>query len=83
MEPFIDSVKALHHANGTEARREEFKRFVNEFGTHYAATTEMGTKLSIERRYVETDYAGLVFYIRRSKAHVVDAIQVLYPRLNN
>ena len=43
MEPFIDSVVALDKAD-TEARRTEFKRFVNEFGTHYASTTEMGTR---------------------------------------
>ena len=30
---------------------DEFKRFVNEFGTHYSGTSDMGTKLSIERRY--------------------------------
>jgi hypothetical protein len=36
-------------------RQQEFKRFVNEFGTHYASTTEMGTKISIERRYTQTE----------------------------
>ncbi len=34
-----------------EEREQEFKRFINEFGTHYASTSEMGTKLTIERRY--------------------------------
>lgn len=51
VEPFIDSVKALALANGTAERIAEFKRFVNEFGTHYSSTSEMGTKLSVERRY--------------------------------
>ena len=32
-------------------REREFKRFINEFGTHYASKSEMGTKLTIERRY--------------------------------
>ena len=31
--------------------KEAFKHFINEFGTHYAAATELGTKLTIERRY--------------------------------
>ena len=43
MQPFIDSVVALSKAN-IERRRTEFKRFVNEFGTHYSSTTEMGTR---------------------------------------
>ena len=43
MEPFIDSVVALNKAEKND-RRAEFKRFVSEFGTHYASTTEMGTR---------------------------------------
>ena len=43
MEPFIDSVVALSKAEKGD-RRAEFKRFVSEFGTHYASTTEMGTR---------------------------------------
>ena len=43
MEPFIDSVVALSKAKEGD-RRAEFKRFVSEFGTHYASTTEMGTR---------------------------------------
>ena len=43
MEPFIDSVVALSKAKEDD-RRAEFKRFVSEFGTHYASTTEMGTR---------------------------------------
>ena len=54
MEPFIDSVVALDKAD-TEARRTEFKRFVNEFGTHYASTTEMGTR--------ELQFFGGTFYL--------------------
>lgn len=30
-------------------------RFVNEFGTHYASTSEMGTKITIERRYTSKE----------------------------
>ena len=46
MQPFIDSVVALDKAD-SGGRRNEFKRFVNEFGTHYASTTEMGTREGI------------------------------------
>ena len=35
-----------------------FKNFVNEFGTHYAAITELGTKLTIERRYSAKERAS-------------------------
>jgi hypothetical protein len=51
VEPFIEAVKALAKAQSKEDRLIEFKRFIDEFGTHYASTTEMGTKLAIERRY--------------------------------
>ena len=44
MQPFVDSVVALAKIETDDARRAEFKRFVNEFGTHYASTTEMGTR---------------------------------------
>ena len=36
----------------------EFKRFINEFGTHYSSAAEMGTKLSIERRYSASERSG-------------------------
>ena len=50
VQPFIDVVHNL--ANTKEDDREEaFRRFVSEFGTHYSRTSEMGTKLTIERRY--------------------------------
>ena len=55
VEPFIDSVKALALATGNAERKAEFRRFVNEFGTHYASTSEMGTKLSVERRYSDKE----------------------------
>ena len=44
VQPFVDSVVALAKVDTDDARRTEFKRFVNEFGTHYASTTEMGTR---------------------------------------
>lgn len=58
VDPFIDAIKALHLADDEELRLIEFKRFVNEFGTHYASTSEMGTKLTIERRYSAKERAG-------------------------
>ncbi len=61
VEPFVDSVKALHAvtaAPSASKRVDEFKRFVNEFGTHYASTTEMGTRLSIETRYTKQERAS-------------------------
>ena len=61
VQPFIDSVKALNQVilKGDKDRQiQEFKRFVNEFGTHYASTTELGTKLIIERRYTAQERKG-------------------------
>ena len=61
-QPFIDTVKSMNEAimNGTLAHQlQEFKRFVNEFGTHYASSTELGTKLSIERRYSSQERRGV------------------------
>ena len=61
MQPFIDSIKALNQVilKGDKDRQiQEFKRFVNEFGTHYASTTELGTKLIIERRYTAQEREG-------------------------
>lgn len=56
VQPFMDAVFALHLASENEQKRIlEFKRFVNEFGTHYASTSEMGTKISIERRYSQRE----------------------------
>ena len=50
VDPFIDAVKALHWATEKDdatTKLIEFKRFINEFGTHYASTSEMGTKLRL------------------------------------
>ena len=61
VEPFLDSVKSMHSVikNGdTNAQVREFKRFVNEFGTHYSSAAEMGTRISIERRYSATERSG-------------------------
>ena len=61
-EPFIDTVKALNDAilKGSVAKQvQEFRRFVNEFGTHYASTTELGTKLTVERRYTRQEREGV------------------------
>ena len=59
VDPFIDAVKALQLASDDNEAQKlvEFKRFVNEFGTHYASTSEMGTKLCIERRYSSKERA--------------------------
>ena len=46
-------IKQLYAA-GLKKKKDQlsaFKHFINEFGTHYAAATELGTKLTIERRY--------------------------------
>ncbi|CAB4058247.1 unnamed protein product [Lepeophtheirus salmonis] len=53
VDPFIDSVKSLHGvtSKSDKVKKVELKRFINEFGTHYGSTSEMGTKLLIERRY--------------------------------
>ena len=51
--PFVETIKNLYAA-GLGSKKEKisaFKNFINEFGTHYAAITELGTKLTIERRY--------------------------------
>ena len=61
VEPFIDSVKSIYSViqNGDkEAQVQEFKRFVNEFGTHYSSAAEMGTRISIERRYSASERSG-------------------------
>ena len=61
VEPFLDSVKSMHSVvkNGdTNSQVREFKRFVNEFGTHYSSAAEMGTRISIERRYSATERSG-------------------------
>ena len=61
VEPFLDSVKSMHSVikNGdTNDQVREFKRFVNEFGTHYSSAAEMGTRISIERRYSATERSG-------------------------
>ncbi len=51
-EPFEAAVINLHMASlkGEGERMLAFKQFVSEFGTHYASITELGTKLSVERR---------------------------------
>ena len=50
---FVDSLQILYAAHfATEKERlKAFKHFVGEYGTHYASITELGTKLSVERRY--------------------------------
>jgi len=51
--PFQQYVLFLYRAtfSDNQTRINEYKKFVNEFGTHYSTTTEMGTKINIERRY--------------------------------
>ena len=58
--PFIETVRHLYIASmGDEEQKiEAFKNLVNEFGTHYAAITDLGTKLSIERRYSAKERAS-------------------------
>ena len=61
-EPFVDTVVSLNDAvlNGSMTHQlQEFKRFVNEFGTHYTSSTELGTKLTIERRYTSQERQGV------------------------
>ena len=61
VDPFLDAVEALHWATEKDdetSKLIEFKRFVNEFGTHYSTTSQMGTKLSIERRYTAQERAS-------------------------
>ena len=61
VEPFIDSIKSLNSvikSEDTDAQLREFKRFVNEFGTHYSSAAEMGTRISIERRYSASERSG-------------------------
>lgn len=59
VDPFVDSVKQLAEATNKDMKEriEVFKTFVNTYGTHYASTTEMGTKITIERRYTEVEWA--------------------------
>ena len=51
--PFEETIKSLYVAGlgPNKGKISAFKNFINEFGTHYAAITELGTKLTIERRY--------------------------------
>jgi len=51
--PFQQNVLYLYRATlaDNQTRLNEYKKFVNEFGTHYSTSTEMGTKINIERRY--------------------------------
>ncbi|XP_023334523.1 uncharacterized protein LOC111706009 isoform X2 [Eurytemora carolleeae] len=47
------NVLLLYNASFADegTKLEAFKAFINEFGTHYSSSTEMGTKISVERRY--------------------------------
>ena len=61
-EPFIDSVEALNEVilkGSLKQQVQEFRRFVNEFGTHYASTSELGTRLTTERRYTLQERKGV------------------------
>ena len=61
VEPFIDSVRSIYaviKSGNKNAQIREFKRFVNEFGTHYSSSAEMGTRISIERRYTAAERSG-------------------------
>lgn len=61
VEPFIDSVRSIYSvikSGNKNAQIREFKRFVNEFGTHYSSSAEMGTRISIERRYTAAERSG-------------------------
>ena len=54
---FVSAVRALAAVAGAgeERRAAEFKRFVGEFGTHYATTSKLGTRLVMERRYTKAE----------------------------
>ena len=49
-QPFKNAVTALSKAP-TEKRQEEFRKFIQEFGTHYVQKATVGARLSIVRRY--------------------------------
>ena len=42
-----------------DRREDEMRRFINEFGTHYSSTSELGTKLTIERRYTASERSSV------------------------
>lgn len=54
---FIEAVKGLNLASNHSSLKKdlEFKRFVNEFGTHYQKSTILGVKLYSERRYSQKE----------------------------
>ena len=66
-------------AHGNEEKKlEAFKNFVNEFGTHYAAITELGTKLSIERRYSAKVFIKLICIVLTLIVSVYTSFRIIY-----
>lgn len=55
--PFRDAILGLHLvSNQSQMRQElEFKRFIDEFGTHYASHTLLGVKLYSEFRFSKNE----------------------------
>ncbi|XP_023334455.1 uncharacterized protein LOC111705962 isoform X2 [Eurytemora carolleeae] len=57
MAPFESIVQLLYKTTAADnaTKLKVFKGFVREFGTHYSSSTDMGTKLTIERRYTSQE----------------------------
>ena len=64
---FVESVKSLESFNNKTSKEKgaEFRRFVNEYGTHYQTTSILGTRIVIETRFSN---------IERSSANKSDLI---------
>ena len=58
--PFLDAMKALEESNDKSRHHKmaEFKRFIDEFGTHFAKRTILGVRLLFERRYSAKEKSG-------------------------
>ena len=57
-EPFLEAIRGLYLASNKSDLEQKFelKRFIDEFGTHYASKTILGVKLLAERRYRQELY---------------------------
>ena len=55
--PFRDAILGLHLVanKSLPTQNMEFKRFINEFGTHYSSQTYLGVKVYSEFRYSENE----------------------------
>lgn len=57
MPSFMEAIKGLYLvSNESQTVQDfEFRRFINEFGTHYASRTVLGVRLYAERRYSSSE----------------------------